>query len=142
MGKVSRKRRLFILLAASVVALILLISLVLTRLVFIPTDNEAGGDVLGMVLIDILDDKTAAFYHVNHFGVYVLAVDENSAACQKGIRSGDRIESINDRTIASTTVFSQMLDEIEPSEMLNVHFRRGEEEQPVDVLFSYEDLND
>lgn len=56
----------------------------------------------GMVLINIADESAAASYHVDEFGVYVLAVDENSQAYRAGVRSGDRIVSLNGTPIHST----------------------------------------
>jgi len=69
------------------------------------------GGMLGMILIDISNEEAAAFYHVNAFGVYVLAVDEDSPAFEAGVRSGDCIVSANGQLISSASELSTMQEE-------------------------------
>lgn len=63
---------------------------------------------LGMLLIDIQTQETAAHFHVNELGVYVLSVDEDSAASRAGLCSGDRIVSCNGQPISTTADFSEL----------------------------------
>ncbi len=67
-----------------------------------PDLSSPYGQSLGMVLIDIQSEETAAYFHVSQLGVYVLAVDESSAAYAAGLRSGDRITAFNGAQVSGT----------------------------------------
>ncbi len=85
-----------------------------------------GNDgTLGMVLIDIVDDDTAAFYHVSEKGVYVLAVEENSQAYQAGVRSGDRIVSANSVDIGVSGDLSALQAGLASGDTLVLSLSRG-----------------
>lgn len=96
------------LVAAAVALSLVMLALIagtLARLLFPPeetpshlaplADGTPEDAMLGLVLIDITDEDTAAFYHVAEQGVYVLAADESSPAYLAGVRSGDRIVAVN-----------------------------------------------
>lgn len=68
--------------------------------------TEEQDDSLGILLIDIQTQETAARFHVSSLGVYVLVVDEDSAASQAGLCPGDRIVSLNGSPISSTSDIS------------------------------------
>lgn len=114
-------------------------TLVIYLLSGLPSFNDSAvGDGLGMVLIDIPDEEAAAFYHVSQFGVYVLSVDENSHAYEHGIRSGDRMVSVNGVSIISTTDFSSVQDEINVGQMMEITFHRAAENNTLTTVFRQE----
>ncbi len=84
-------------------------------------------DVSDMVLIDIMDEEAATYYHVTDLGVYVLAVAENSQAYEMGIRSGDRIVSANGVYISSSDELSEMESLLGYDEELELVIARGSE---------------
>lgn len=93
-------------------------------------------DIFGMVLIDILDEEAAAFYHVSEMGLYVLAVNEDSAAYYSGVRSGDRIEGVDGIPVASANEFYGMLASESADRETAITFRRNGEGEPITVLLS------
>lgn len=101
-------------------------------------DDSDVGDGLGMVLIDIPDEEAAAFYHVSQFGVYVLSVDENSHAYEHGIRSGDRMVSVNGVPIMNTADFSSVQDGINVGQMMEITFHRDAENDTLTAAFRQE----
>ena len=99
-------------------------------------------DMLGMVLIDIPDQAAAASYHVTHFGVYVLAVDEDSQAYRLGVRSGDRLSSVNGANVATTSEFARLQESASADTPLEVTFYRGPEEEKVLATFMHETVSE
>lgn len=85
-------------------------------------EEPAGGSPLGMVLIDVDSERAAASYHVEQLGVYVLAVDENSQAYHAGVRSGDRIVSLNGARIFSTSEWEAAQRHFHPTTTVRVGF--------------------
>jgi len=53
------------------------------------------GATLGVVLVDILDERTATSYQVDDLGCYILRVNDESNAAYAGLQSGDLIVSID-----------------------------------------------
>ena len=93
-----------------------------------PRDDYAaplGSDAtMGMVLIDITDEDAASYYHVTNLGVYVLAVDESSAAYLAGVRSGDRIVSLNGVQVSQSAEFEALRDALEPGAAMELSLER------------------
>lgn len=106
------------------------------------TPTETESDTFGMVLIDIPDDEAAAFYHVDHLGVYVLAVDEESRAYRLGVRSGDRLFSVNGCTVTSAAEFALIQEEADTGEQLVILFYRGPANEPVHAAFVHKSLQE
>lgn len=50
---------------------------------------------LGIRMVDIMDNRTAASYYVDELGVYILTVEANSNASYAGLQAGDRIVSVD-----------------------------------------------
>ena len=72
----------------------------------------AAGDIddpLGMVLIDIQSGDTAQMYNVRSYGVYVLAVTDESPAMEAGLASGDRILSLNGQKVSTTGELTDLM---------------------------------
>ena len=88
---------------------------------------------LGMVMIDIADEKAADSYHVDELGVYVLAVDEKSRAYQAGVRSGDRLVNMNGLAVKSTGEFMALQEQLTPRQRIVFDFQRGAEAHPMQI---------
>lgn len=132
-----RKKWLWVFLAAFVIMIAILLWQLLPILVpsarTEPRDNtlmdlaEEQDDSLGILLIDIQTQETAARFHVSALGVYVLVIDENSAASRAGLCSGDRIVSLNGYPISSTSDFSDFASQ--RGEAISLVVRRETEPQ-------------
>ena len=91
------------------------------------SDAAPEGAAFGMVLIDIADKETAESYHVENFGVYVLAVQDESPAFQAGVYSGDRLLSVKQLPVTATNEFVAMQDRFESGEKVRLDFQRAAE---------------
>ena len=87
--------------------------------------EEPEGAAFGLMLIDIDDEDTAESYHVQDHGVYVLAVQEESPACQAGVGAGDRLLSVNELPVEDTSAFVAMQDQFRAGEQVRLDFQRG-----------------
>lgn len=92
-----------------------------------PADGTPEDAMLGLVLIDITDEDTAAFYHVAEQGVYVLAVDESSPAYLAGVRSGDRIVAANGVPVDASGELTAIQAALPVGERLVLLLSRGAE---------------
>lgn len=95
---------------------------------------ENVGDALGMVLIDIPDEKTADSYHVQSNGVYVLAVQKNSQADKAGIASGDRLVSVNASPVQSAGEFVSLQQQWASAQEISLECQRGNDGQSYTVM--------
>ena len=115
--------------AAVLLACIFLAVLLLAELRREAPENPEITSPFGMVLINIADQKVAASYHVDELGVYVLAVDENSQAYRAGVRSGDRIVSVNGAAIHSTGDLEAAQRLFPPASMVRMDYRPQAQDQ-------------
>jgi len=74
----------------------------------------------GAVLIDVLNPMTAMMYRVQNTGVYVSQTDSDS-----NLRSGDRIVSIDGRSIESTADINEILDSRKVGDILSITLDRS-----------------
>lgn len=104
------------------------------------TQDDLFSDPLGMVLIDIADEKAAASYHVEQLGVYVLAVHEQGQAYAAGVRSGDRLVRVNGHPVRSTSEFVKTQETFRVPQRVWLDFHRGPERRPLtaELLWSME----
>lgn len=58
---------------------------------------------LGVVVITISDQQTAMQYNVSDYGVYIAQVNDGSGAAEAGLQPGDRIVSIGDVVVSSSS---------------------------------------
>lgn len=105
----------------------------------IPLEQPAETSAHGMVLLDIADQEAAAFYHVEQFGIYVLAVDEDSQAYRAGVRSGNRIETVNGMEVLSTDEFVRLQETASSPEGMEIVFCLDREPFQLKVRLGYED---
>ena len=98
---------------------------------------QPEGAAFGMVLIDIADEETAASYHVQDCGVYVLAVQEESAAEKAGIAPGDLLLSVNDASVQNTGAFVELQEMFESDELVRMQFRRGQSSNDYAVALAW-----
>lgn len=84
-----------------------------------------GRAELGFTLLDITDVQTAMMYRVTRLGVYVLQVNEGSAAEQAGFRSGDCILSMDGQEITSADEIKAIIEEHNVGDVLEAQVARG-----------------
>lgn len=63
----------------------------------------SGRFKLGVSLTDVTSQQQAYQYNVSELGVYVSSVDTNSNASKGGMKSGDRIVSIDGKEVSSAS---------------------------------------
>lgn len=94
------------------------------------TDDEG---TWGMVLIDIQDEQAASFYHVDELGVYVLVVEEKSQAYLAGVRSGDRIVSVNGEQMTRCADVTELSRALPTQSLLTIQLSRGPDSEAVTI---------
>ena len=93
---------------------------------------------LGVSLLKIPDEETAAQYRVSAPGVYVAQVTANSDAYYGGLRAADRIISVNGTNIEETQDLKDIVESSEVGDVLNMTIdRNGEEMQLTITLTEY-----
>lgn len=123
----KRKQKIGVCLAAAGVAMLMALALAIPEKES-PSIPDAA---FGIVLIDIADKEAAASYHVEKLGAYVLVVEEKSPAFVAGVRSGDRIVSMNGVPVANSLEFAALQEELKPMQPVNLRFQRTMTELPL-----------
>lgn len=103
-----------------------------------PQPAEPSGAAFGMLLIDIADEETADSYHVQEFGVYVLAVQEKSPAEKAGVSSGDLLLSVNAAPICNIGEWIALQETFVPGETVTMDFQRGAARYTVRLVWNEE----
>lgn len=62
-----------------------------------------GRGELGISIIDVQDARTALYYRVNEPGAYIAQIQPESAAAKAGFKVGDRILSVGDVEVSSSS---------------------------------------
>lgn len=86
------------------------------------------GVKLGVTMVDIQDELTANNYRVDEFGCYILIVDNNSNASYAGLKSGDRIVSLDGTEISSADEVVEMLSTKKANDTIELVIKRNGEE--------------
>lgn len=123
-GKQRDRTRMAILLCAGML-IICLLALVQYLMPVLNGDSEPQGAAFGMMLIDIADEQTAASYHVESCGVYVLAVQPESPAADAGVLTGDLLLKVNGVSVQDTANFVAMQEAFAPDQQVQMEFQRG-----------------
>ncbi len=104
----------------------------------VPIERPTSDETLGMVLIDIADDEAAAYYHVEEMGVYVLAVQESSPAEEAGVRSGDRIVSLNGVEVRQSSELFALQSTLSGPNLMELVLERDPAGGRISVTLEYE----
>ncbi len=88
---------------------------------------------LGLSLLDVSDPQTALMYGVHSTGVYVLKINEGSAAERAGIQVGDRIISADGTAITTSSELKQILDSHSVGDQLELTIIRGNRQGTVQI---------
>ncbi len=74
------------------------------------TDGYVKGRAsLGVTLVDISSAEAAMQYRVNATGVYISEVSAGGAAASAGLKSGDRIVSVDGKEVSSASDVKQII---------------------------------
>ena len=92
-----------------------------------------GKAYLGVSLLDITSQQMARMYNVSETGTYIYSVQENSAAADAGLKSGDRIVSINGQEITSNEDVRNLISSSTVGDELTFVISRSGQEQTVTV---------
>lgn len=88
---------------------------------------------VGINLLEINDRQTAFRYGVNEYGVYIYATEEDSAASKAGLKSGDRIISVEDEKIETADQLKTKIQEYEVGDVITFKIERNGKEYKIDV---------
>ena len=91
------------------------------------------GVTLGVVLVDINDERTAASYGVNEYGCYFYQVNADSNAAYAGLRAGDRIISIDGETIDNGDEVVEIISNHSANDQITMVINRNGQEMEVNL---------
>lgn len=91
---------------------------------------------LGVNLLDIEDTWDAMIYRVDSLGVYVRSVEEDSDAEKAGIKSGDKIVSIDGKTVKESDDIKSALKEKSPGDKVTLIISRNGRENTIKITLS------
>lgn len=94
---------------------------------------KRGRVQLGVTLVDITDTWDAMMYKVDSRGVYIQSVEDGSDAKNAGIRAGDKIISIDDDKITSSSNVKEIIQEKYPGDKIIVVVMRNGREKKINV---------
>ena len=101
------------------------------------TDGYVHGKIeLGVIITTIKDGRTAMYYNVTEYGLYITQVNKNSNAERAGLKLGDRIVSVNDQKITELEQIATLLDEANVNDVLHFMVVRQGDEISIDVTLS------
>lgn len=89
--------------------------------------------VLGVTLVNISDERTAMSYGVDELGVYILKVSENSNASYAGLKTGDRLISVDGEIIENADQVVAIIQGHSAGDILTVEYSRSGEISVMDV---------
>lgn len=85
----------------------------------------SGRASLGISVVQIDDAQTALMYRVDNIGVYILSVNEGSAAEKAGLQAGDRIVTINDTEVMETADLTAVLSTLNVGDQVTLTISRS-----------------
>ena len=95
-----------------------------------------GRVMLGISMLEVFDRYTANRYNVKDYGVYVSAVGEGSDAEKAGMKSGDRLVSINGTEVDSYATAKKLIQACSVGDTAVIVVSRGSSEITLNVTFS------
>lgn len=95
-----------------------------------------GRAMSGINAVEISDMQTALSYGVSELGVYVYSVNDGSGAKKAGIKSGDRIVSIDGKDITTTAELSKAIDSHSVGDKVKFVISRGGKEIEAEVTLA------
>ena len=91
---------------------------------------------LGVNLLEIEDTWDAMIYRLDSLGVYVRSVEEGSDAEKVGIKSGDRIVSIDGNTVKEVDDVKKVLSEKKPGDKVKLVISRNSKDYTITITLS------
>ena len=91
---------------------------------------------LGVNLLEIEDTWDAMIYRLDSLGVYVRSVEEDSDAEKAGIKSGDRIVSIDGKDVKEVDDVKKALKEKSPGDKVTLVISRNGRENTIKITLS------
>ncbi len=95
-----------------------------------PTSNVS----LGIISVNITDERTAIGYDVDTYGVYIAYVVEGSNAEYAGLQVGDRIVSMDGEEITDNEQVAEIVGTKQDGDTLEIVVSRNGNEQTISVV--------
>lgn len=89
---------------------------------------------IGIQMVEINDRQTAFQYGVNDYGLYIYAVEPDSAAEKAGLRSGDRIVAFENEEIKNSSQLQEILQNYEVGDEVMITVVRNGKEKDIKVI--------
>ncbi len=99
----------------------------------IETGYTEGKAALGVRVIELLDQQSAAQYGVTKFGVYLYEIDPGSAAEDAGLEIGDYVVSIDGNVVETIVDLTSHIADKQPGDTVEMQIIRDEKMLSVSV---------
>lgn len=96
----------------------------------------SGRIVLGVSLIEVNDDRTAAYYGLTKTGVYIQSVESGSIADLGGLKAGDCVLSFNGTAVSTNKDLTNALAECKVGERAEVKVLRSGKEYSLSLMLT------
>ena len=91
------------------------------------------GVTLGVVMVDINDERTAISYGVDQYGCYIYQVNADSNAAYAGLRAGDRIISIDGEAIDDGDEVVEIISNHKANDQITMVIERNGQEIEMNI---------
>ena len=88
------------------------------------TNRVSSGPILGVTVVSINNEQTAAQYNVNRYGIYVVAVSEGYGSAKAGIEAGDYVFSVDGIAVYESDDITEVLSQHEVGDTIEVQVIR------------------
>jgi len=88
---------------------------------------------LGVALIDIFDSRTARYYGVSEYGVYINQVEKNSNAARAGLQAADILLEINGISIDGAADVKPIIKSFSVGDTITIKYKRSGQERTTQV---------
>lgn len=100
-----------------------------------------GRPQLGVSLVDVKDSQAAWQYGVSKLGVYVYSVNDGSGAAQAGVKSGDLIQAIDNKSVSTTSDVKGIIQQHNVGDTVTLSIVRDNMQQDISVTLTESTAN-
>lgn len=95
-----------------------------------------GRPQLGVSLVDVKDSQAAWQYGVSKLGVYVYSVNDGSGAAQAGLKAGDLIQAIDNKSVSTSSDVKAVIQQHNVGDTVTLSIVRDNMQQDITVTLT------
>lgn len=95
-----------------------------------------GRPQLGVSLVDVKDSQAAWQYGVSKLGVYVYSVNDGSGAAQAGLKAGDLIQAVDNKSVSTSSDIKAIIQQHNVGDTVTLSIVRDNMQQDIAVTLT------